>query len=106
MEATVWSWATDRPETGFASPRAVVVSSDGRWTDTNSDAGEGEIHSYACRNEGTCVCVQWVICVEGLYRVGWLLEGGGGEDERVRTVRIDIYFESYNFVGGYVALWL
>lgn len=52
MESTVWSWATDRPETEFAQPRAAVMSAadNGRWTDVDSDAGSGEIHSYACRN--------------------------------------------------------
>lgn len=61
MESTIWSWATDRPETGFAQPRAVVVSVEdgGRWTDVDSDSGLGEIHSYACRNSDSGM---WVSC--------------------------------------------
>lgn len=53
MESTVWSWAVDRPEAGFALPRAAVVSAvDGRWTDTDSDWEERETHSFACREPG------------------------------------------------------
>lgn len=53
MKSTVWSWDTDRPETGFALPRAAVLSVDGaRWTDVGTDAEEGELHGVACRDPG------------------------------------------------------
>ncbi|CAN0349982.1 unnamed protein product [Laminaria digitata] len=55
MESTVWSWLQDKPETGFALPRAAVVNSDsgGRWEDVGSDyETERKTHSYACRETG------------------------------------------------------
>ncbi|CBJ26170.1 conserved unknown protein [Ectocarpus siliculosus] len=56
MESTIWSWDTDRPETGFDLPRAAVISSDGgRWTDVETDSDSGERHSFACRNSGTVI---------------------------------------------------
>eukprot|EP00752_Nemacystus_decipiens_P007960 g7113.t1 len=62
MEATMWSWATDRPETGFEEPRAAIVSvTDGRWTDVDRGAGSGETHSYACRSSDSDRRFDWVI---------------------------------------------
>lgn len=93
LEATVWSWDTDRPETGFTDPRAAVVSVDGgRWTDVDSNSEAGARHSYACRNsddgEGGVFCVvggsdRWVVgCWVGACElgvggwVGWRVDGG------------------------------
>eukprot|EP00752_Nemacystus_decipiens_P007961 g7114.t1 len=63
MEATMWSWATDMPETGFSQPRAAIVSvaENGRWTDVDSDTASGETHSYACRNSDSDQRFDWVV---------------------------------------------
>lgn len=59
MQSTLWSWTVARPDTGFAEPRAAVVSSySGRWSDVSSDTGK--IFGYACRNSdpGACMCLR------------------------------------------------
>lgn len=63
MQSTLWSWRVARPDTGFAEPRAAVVSSySGRWSDVGSDTGK--IFGYACRNSdpGACVCLRARVC--------------------------------------------
>eukprot|EP00904_Undaria_pinnatifida_P002567 jgi/Undpi1/12310/HiC_scaffold_5.g01986.m1 len=79
MESTIWSWSTDRPETGFALPRAAVImsDSDGRWEDVGSDHElEQETHSYACREKDNRR--EWeVVAIEYSNYIGKFEEADG-----------------------------
>ncbi|CAN0015246.1 unnamed protein product [Pylaiella littoralis] len=65
LEATMWSWAEGEPHAYFSSPRAAMVNrATGRWTSRSTADNEedgGEIHSFACRDDGSNDRGEWVV---------------------------------------------